>query len=196
MMWNITRNAAAGIVLSALLGACGSGHDGAAGSSGSHVSRKAVSPADQLSRSLVGGFTQIKPGNSPLPVQVKFALQSKPEVAQPLDVTIAIVPTASNLDRVFGKVEGEEGLEMAGSGQLEAAERPVENTPIERTIKVLPQKEGIFTLTATISVDMAGQISTQAYTFPVITGNGIPDLPSAPAAGAPASTAVKPGSAH
>ena len=48
-------------------------------------------------------------------MQVKFDLQRKPEVAQPLDVTIAIVPTASNLDRVFGKVEGEEGLEMVGS---------------------------------------------------------------------------------
>ena len=191
MMWNITRNAAAGLVLTAILGACGSGHD-ASGSGGSHVVKKALSPADQLSRSLVAGFTQIKPGNTPLPVQVKFALQSKPEVAQPLDITIAIVPTASNLDRVFGKVEGEEGLEMAGSGELEPAERPLENTPIERTIKVLPQKEGIYTLTATVSVDMSGQISTQSYSFPVITGNGMPDLPSAPAAAAPA----KPGAAH
>lgn len=194
MMWNITRNAAAALVLAALLGACGSGHDGTAGGSGSHVAKKALSPADQLSRALVAGFTQVKPGNTPLPVQVKFALQSKPEVAQPLDVTIAIVPTASNLDRVFGKVEGEEGLEMAGSGELEAAERPLENTPIERTIKVLPQKEGIYTLTATVSVDMAGQISTQSYTFPVITGNGMPDLPSAPAP-APAPTA-KTGAGH
>ena len=107
MMWNITRNTAAAVVLTALLGACGSGHDGSPSSSGSHVAKKALSPADELQRSLVAGFTQVKPGNTPLPVQVKFALQSKPEVAQPLDVTIAIVPTASNLDRVFGKVEGE-----------------------------------------------------------------------------------------
>ncbi len=192
MMWNITRNVAAGLVLTAILGACGSGHEGASGSGGSHVVKKALSPAEELSRSLVAGFTQVKPGNTPLPVQVKFALQSKPEVAQPLDVTIAIVPTASNLDRVFGKVEGEEGLEMAGSGELEPAERPLENTPIERTIKVLPQKEGIYTLTATVSVDMSGQISTQSYSFPVITGNAMPDLPSAPAAAAPA----KPGAAH
>jgi len=194
MMWTITRNAAAAMLLTAFLGACGSGHDGSPNSSGSHVAKKALSPADELQRSLVAGFTQVKPGNTPLPVQVKFALQSKPEVAQPLDVTIAIVPTASNLDRVFGKVEGEEGLEMAGSGELEAAERPVENTPIERTIKVLPQKEGIYTLTATVSVDMAGQISTQSYTFPVITGKGIPDLPSAPAAPAPAT--AKTGAGH
>ena len=41
---------------------------------------------------------------------------------------------------------------------------------------------------------MAGQISTQSYTFPVITGNGMPDLPSAPAP-APAPTA-KTGAGH
>ena len=192
-MWNITRNTLLALALAVLLAACGSGKEGASGSS-SHVAKKAMSPAEQLSRSLVSGVTQTKPGSAPLPVQVKFALQAKPEPAQPLDVTISIVPTASNLDRVFGKVEGEEGLEMAGSGELEAAERPAENTPIERTVKVLPQKEGIYTLTATVSVDMAGQISTQSYTFPVITGNGMPDLPSAPAAAAPAT--AKTGAAH
>jgi hypothetical protein len=184
-MWNITRNAVPALALAVLLGGCGSGKEGAPGAS-SHVARKAVSPAEQLSRSLVGGVTQTKPGSAPLPVEVKFALRAKPEPAQPLDVTISIVPTASNLDRVFGKVEGEEGLELVSSGELEGAERPVENTPIERTVKVLPKQDGIYTLTATISVDMGGSISSQTYVFPVIAGNGLPDLPANPKAAATA----------
>lgn len=176
-MWNITRNTPLALALAVLLAACGSGKEGASGSS-SHVAKKAMSPAEQLSRSLVSGVTQTKPGSAPLPVQVKFALQAKPEPAQPLDVTISIVPTASNLDRVFGKVEGEEGLELVSSGELEGAERPAENTPIERTVKVLPKQDGIYTLTATVSVDMGGSISSQTYVFPVIAGNGLPDLPA------------------
>jgi hypothetical protein len=176
-MWNITRNTLLALALAVLLAACGSGKEGASGSS-SHVAKKAMSPAEQLSRSLVSGVTQTKPGSAPLPVQVKFALQAKPEPAQPLDVTISIVPTASNLDRVFGKVEGEEGLELVSSGELEGAERPAENTPIERTVKVLPKQDGIYTLTATVSVDMGGSISSQTYVFPVIAGNGLPDLPA------------------
>jgi hypothetical protein len=176
-MWNITRNTPLALALAVLLAACGSGKEGASGSS-SHVAKKAMSPAEQLSRSLVSGVTQTKPGSAPLPVQVKFALQAKPEPAQPLDVTISIVPTASNLDRVFGKVEGEEGLELVSSGELEGAERPAENTPIERTVKVLPKQDGIYTLTTTVSVDMGGSISSQTYVFPVIAGNGLPDLPA------------------
>jgi hypothetical protein len=176
-MWNITRNTLLALALAVLLAACGSGKEGASGSS-SHVAKKAMSPAEQLSRSLVSGVTQTKPGSAPLPVQVKFALQAKPEPAQPLDVTISIVPTAGNLDRVFGKVEGEEGLELVSSGELEGAERPAENTPIERTVKVLPKQDGIYTLTATVSVDMGGSISSQTYVFPVIAGNGLPDLPA------------------
>jgi hypothetical protein len=176
-MWNITRNTPLALALAVLLAACGSGKEGASGSS-SHVAKKAMSPAEQLSRSLVSGVTQTKPGSAPLPVQVKFALQAKPEPAQPLDVTISIVPTASNLDRVFGKVEGEEGLELVSSAELEGAERPAENTPIERTVKVLPKQDGIYTLTATVSVDMGGSISSQTYVFPVIAGNGLPDLPA------------------
>jgi hypothetical protein len=179
-MWNITRNTVLSLALAALLCACGSGKEGAPGAGSSRVAKKAVSPAEQLSRSLVSGVTQTKPGSAPLPVQVKFALQAKPEPAQPLDVTISIIPTAGNLDRVFGKVEGEEGLELVSSGELEGADRPVENTPIERTVKVLPKQDGIYTLTATVSVDMAGSISSQTYVFPVIAGNGLPDLPANP----------------
>ena len=184
-MWNITRNTPLALALAVLLAACGSGKEGASGSS-SHVAKKAMSPAEQLSRSLVSGVTQTKPGSAPLPVQVKFALQAKPEPAQPLDVTISIVPTASNLDRVFGKVEGEEGLELVSSGELEGAERPAENTPIERTVKVLPKQDGIYTLTTTVSVDMGGSISSQTYVFPVIAGNGLPDLPASTKAAAAA----------
>jgi hypothetical protein len=186
-MWNTMRNAAAGILLTAVLCACGSGHDGAGSAGGSARKVKPVSAADQLSRSLVGGVTQTKPGSTPLPVQVKFALQGKPEVGQPLDVVVAIVPTASNLDRVFGKVEGEDGLELVGPSEIEAVERPVENATIQHALKVLPQKDGIYTLTATISVDIGGQISTQSYVFPVIAGAGFPDLPP-PAATAAART--------
>jgi hypothetical protein len=176
-MLNITRNSLPALALAILLAACGSGKEGATGS-GSHLAKKAVSPAEQLSRSLVSGVTQVKPGSAPLPVQVKFALAAKPEPAQPLDVTISITPTASNLDRVFGKVEGEEGLELVSSGELEGADRPPENTPIERSVKVLAKQDGIYTLTATVSVDMGGSVTSQTYVFPVIAGNGLPDLPA------------------
>ena len=187
-MWNITRNAAAGLVVATLLGACGSAEQGAQSHSSAKNSRKVLNPTQTLARSMVSAATQTKPGSAPLPVQVKFALRAKPDVAQPLDIDLQIVPTASNLDRIFGKVEGDEGLELVGSDELAEAEKPVENTPIDRSIKVLPKKNGIYLVTASVSVDIGGQISTQTYQIPVIAGSGIPDLPVKPAP--PAHTAA------
>jgi hypothetical protein len=189
-MWNIARNAAAAVLIAALLGGCGSSHDETAAGRAATRAKKPLNPKDALARRLVGAVTSTKPGSSPIPVQVKFALLARPDVAQPVDIDLAIVPTASNLDRIFGTIEGEEGLELVGSGELEPADKPVENTPIERTIKVLPKKNGIYLLTAAVSVDIGGQISTQTYSIPVIAGSGIPDLPTKPAtAGTPATTA-------
>ncbi len=189
-MWNIARNAGVALLIAALLGGCGSSHNETPASRAATRAKQALNPKDVLARSLVGAVTTTKPGSSPIPVQVKFALRGRPDVAQPVDIDLSILPTASNLDRIFGQVEGEEGLELVGSGELEPAEKPVENTPIERTIKVLPKHNGIYLLTATVSVDVGGQISTQTYTIPVIAGTGIPDLPSKPVtAAAPATTA-------
>jgi len=189
-MWKLATNAAAALLIAALLGGCGSSHEETPATRAATRAEKALNPQDALARSLVGAATSVKPGSSPIPVQVKFALLGRPDVAQPVDIDLAIVPTASNLDRISGKVEGEEGLELVGSGELEPAEKPVENTPIERTIKVLPKKNGIYLLTAVVSVDMGGQVSTQSYSIPVIAGTGIPDLPTKPVtAAAPATTA-------
>jgi hypothetical protein len=189
-MWKLATNATAALLIAALLGGCGSSHEETPAARAATRAKKALNPQDTLARSLVGAATSVKPGSSPIPVQVKFALLGRPDVAQPVDIDLAIVPTASNLDRISGKVEGEEGLELVGSGELEPADKPVENTPIERTIKVLPKKNGIYLLTAVVSVDMGGQISTQSYSIPVIAGTGIPDLPTKPiTAAAPATTA-------
>ena len=189
-MWKLATNATAALLIAALLGGCGSSHEETPATRAATRAKKALNPQDVLARSLVGAATSVKPGSSPIPVQVKFALLGRPDVAQPVDIDLAILPTASNLDRIFGKVEGEEGLELVGSGELEPAEKPVENTPIKRTIKVLPKKNGIYLLTAVVSVDMGGQVSTQSYSIPVIAGTGIPDLPTKPVtAAAPATTA-------
>jgi hypothetical protein len=187
-MWKLATNATAALLIAALLGGCGSSHEDTPATRAATRAKKALNPQDVLARSLVGAATSVKPGSSPIPVLVKFALLGRPDVAQPVDIDLAIVPTASNLDRISGKVEGEEGLELVGSGELEPADKPVENTPIERTIKVLPKKNGIYLLTAVVSVDMGGQISTQSYSIPVIAGTGIPDLPTKPVTATAAAT--------
>jgi len=140
-------------------------------------------------------------GGDPVPVQVKFQLRSRPDVAQPLDVDIAIVPVSGSVDRVVGTVEGEDGLDVVDGAQIPAADRPPEGVSIPHIIRVLPKRDGIFTLSAVLTVDSAGQSSRATYSIPIIAGAGMPDLPAKPAASAaPAATAgttAKPsGSTH
>jgi hypothetical protein len=82
------------------------------------------------------------------------------------------------MDRVSGKVQADEGLELVDGAQIPATERPVQGVPIEHLIKVLPKRDGIFTFSATLTVESGGQSSTETFSMPLIAGAGLTDLPA------------------
>jgi hypothetical protein len=124
-------------------------------------------------------------------VQVKFQLKDRPAIAQPLDVDVVIVPVYGNLERISGKFAGDDGLEMVGGQDLAPVEKPVEGTPIHHTVQVLPKRPGVFTLTATVTVDSEGQSSGQSFSTPVIAEDGPPAPASPGTAPAPGSAAAQ-----
>jgi hypothetical protein len=166
----------AALGLAVVLAGCGSGS--APGQAARQVHAKAARP-DGLSPGMVGGV--MPPGAGPYPVQVKFELQGRPDVAQPLDVDVVLVPVYGTVDRIIGKMAADEGLDIVSGQDIAAVDKPVEGTPIHHSVKVLPKRDGIFTLTAVLAVDAAGQTTTQTFSIPVIAGAGLPDAP----AGAP-----------
>lgn len=159
------------------------------------ITRKAVNPADDTSH-MVSAVAASKP--STLPVQLKFDLHDRPDIGQPLEVDLAIVPMSASVDRVAGKVEGEDGLELLDGGQIAPTEHPTEGVPIRHSLKVLPKREGMFTLHAVLTVDAGGQASTGSYSVPVIAAATAPAAPDNPqgspkptgAVGSPASAQV------
>ncbi|MBV8143566.1 MAG: hypothetical protein JO184_01070 [Gammaproteobacteria bacterium] len=182
------------LAAAALLSGCGSHSPEAgpaAGAASKAVARKAVNPADELSPYMVSAVAANKP--STVPVQLKFELRDRPGVGQPLVVDLAIVPMSASVDRVSGKVEGEDGLELTDGGVIAATERPPEGVPIRHSVKVVPGREGIFTVRASVSVDAAGSSSTETYSIPVIAtpaADGPRGAPAAPAAAASTSAAA------
>ena len=125
---------------------------------------------------------------SALPIQVKFELRDRPRVGQPVNLDLAIVPMSAAVDRVSGKVEGEEGVDVVDGAEIAATDRPVEGAPIRQAVKVLPKHEGILTVHALVTVDSAGQTSSETYAIPLIAGDGSTDLPGK--AAGPATTAA------
>ncbi len=186
------RDLALILAAAALCGGCGS-HSPGGGPAGQattqKVAGKPVNPIDQLSRNMVSAVPSSKP--STLPVQVKFELRERPDVGQPLEVDLAIVPMSASVDRVSGKVEGDDGLELIEGGEIAAADRPAEGVPIRHSIKVLPKREGLFTVHALLTVDASGQPATDTYSMPLIASPAPPDD-----AGKPAGTSTAAVTAH
>ncbi|HZC87687.1 MAG TPA: hypothetical protein VE266_11880 [Steroidobacteraceae bacterium] len=195
MTWIFGRNLALSVAAAALLVGCGWGSSGDAAKSAAAkpVTAKAVTAADQLSRNMVSAVAASKP--STLPIQVKFELRDRPQVGQPVELDLAIVPMSASVDRVSGKVEGEEGLEVVEGAQIAPTDRPAEGTPIRQPVKVLPRQDGIFTVHVVVTIDAGGQTSSEAYAIPLIASSGTPDLPGKPAgpATAAAVAAAAPG---
>ena len=177
------RCSAAALGAVAILGACSSGETPGAAASAARPSQAAQRkslPSSVLSPDMVSAVSS---GGTGAPaVQVKFELRQRPGVAQPVDIDLAIVPVSGALDRVSGKVEVGDGLELVAGGEIPPTERPVEGVPILHSIKILPKKDGIFTVSAVLGVDAAGESSSQTFSIPVIVGAGLPEQPAKPAA--------------
>jgi hypothetical protein len=166
-----------------LLG-CGSGETpGVAGGAAKPAAApRKVQPGDVVSPNMVSAVGGARTG--PAAVQLKFELRERPDVAQPLDIDVVILPVSANLDRLYGKVETGDGLELAEGAQIAPTERPVEGIPIRHSIKVRPQKDGIFTVNAVVSTDAAGQSWSQTFSIPVIVGAPLPEGPAKPSGSA------------
>src|SRR5207302_1124626 len=120
------RCSAAALGAVAILGACSSGETPGAAASAARPSQAAQRkslPSNVLSPDMVSA---VSAGGTGAPaVQVKFELRQRPGVAQPVDIDLAIVPASGALDRVSGKVEVGDGLELGAGGQLPPLHRPL-----------------------------------------------------------------------
>jgi hypothetical protein len=108
----------------------------------------------------------------PASVQLKFELRERPDVAQPLDIDLVILPGSATVDRLYGRVEVADGLQLTEGAQIAPSDRPGDGIPVRHSIKVLPTRDGIFTVNAVVSVDSAGQSWSQTFSIPVIVGAG------------------------
>lgn len=168
--------------LAVVAAGCGSGSQSSAPAKAvkAPAAKRPVSPIDQLSPNLVPAVATGKAGAALL--ELKFELAAPPAVGTPVDVDMVIVPTGDTLDRLSGTIQGDDGLEVVSGGTLDPVDRPPAGTPIHHPLKVVARRDGIYTLSANLSVDSGGQTMTPVFSMPVIGGNGLGDAGSAPAA--------------
>jgi hypothetical protein len=174
-----------------MLSGCGSGETPGIAASAPKPAAAALKPqpGEVVSPNMVSAMSGARAG--PASVQVKFELRERPDVGQPLDIDLVILPGSAAVDRLYGRVEVADGLQLTEGAQIAPSDRPAEGIPIRHSIKVLPTRDGIFTVDAVVGVDSAGQSSSQTFSIPVIVGAGS----AVPVKSSSAAAATKPAAA-
>jgi hypothetical protein len=166
------------VVAALLLGlhGCGSSKDSnaATGKTSANVGKKHVTDPGKLApEDMVAAVSAGKGGP---PVGLKFELRSPPQAGQALDMDLVILPDAQSIERIIAKFQGSDGLDLVEGGDLAAVDKPAQGSVIRHVVRVLPKQDGIYTVTAAVSVDLPSDSITRTFTIPVIVGEGLPEL--------------------
>jgi hypothetical protein len=119
--------------------------------------------AGELTAGMVEAASQ---GKSQLPVDLKFDLQQRPAVGQPLDVNIAVVPQID---------AGAAEIQVAGDGfTITPGTNPIDLPNVaagevyRQTVKVTPTVAGVLLLGLTVSLKHDEMTESRSFSIPVI----------------------------
>jgi hypothetical protein len=165
--------AVAGVLLS--LCACGSssGNADAAHSKQTSTAKRVTDPSTRPPEDMVAAVSVGKGGP---PVGLKFELRSTPQPGQAVDLDLVVLPDAASIDRIDGRFDGSENLALVEGGDLGTVEKPAQGSVIRHVVRLLPKQDGIFTVTAAVTVTLANDSITRTFTIPVVVGEGLPEL--------------------
>lgn len=168
--------AVAVVALALSLDGCGSSSssgDAAHSSAKKAASHRSADPASLAPEDMVAAVSAGKGGP---PVGLRFEVRRGPEAGQPVDVDLAILPTAAAIEHIDGKVQGGENVSVVEGAEIPAVEKPAQGTVIRHVVRVLPKQDGISIITVAINVDVGNDSITRTFTIPVIVGDGLPEL--------------------
>lgn len=160
------------------LSACGGSSKQSADASHSTAKKTAShhGAADTSERPTQDMVSAVSAGKGGPPVELKFELRDAPKAGEALEVDVAVLPDAPAINRLSGQFTGGDGIELVDGGDLTAVDKPAQGTAIRHLVHVLPKKDGIFTLNAAVTVDLADDSVTRTFTIPVIVGEGLAEV--------------------
>jgi hypothetical protein len=78
-------------------------------------------------------------------------------------------------DSVSALFQAPEGIEIVDGSQLARVEKLADGTPVRHVVKILAKRDGIFTVSAVVSVSLPNQDLMRTFSIPVIAGEGLPE---------------------
>lgn len=142
------------------------------------VTAKSQQKIDPSAHPLNDMVAAVSAGKAGPPVEVKFELRDRPHAGEPVDIDIAVQLDAPTISRVYAKFQGGEGVTVVEGEELTQIDRPTAGSVIRHVVRIVPKEDGIFALSATVSIDLADDSLTRTFSIPVIVGEGLPGPPA------------------
>ncbi len=134
---------------------------------------KTAKPGELNLGDMVAAVSSAKAGP---PVEMKFSLAARPEVGQVIDLEVAVIPRGNPVpDSMSALFQAAEGIEIVDGSQLARVEKLADGTPIRHVLKILAKRDGIFAVSAIVSVTLPNQDLMRTFSIPVIAGEGLPE---------------------
>ena len=163
------------IAASLSLGGCGFGDSEGASASSSKSARPSQPRTGQ--GDMVAAVSASREAGI---VDLKFTLLKRPTVGEPFEIEFAITP-AADLELLFARFQASDGLQIISGGETERMEHPPRGEPVGHRVTVMPKADGIFAITAVVLADSDTESVARSFSIPVIAGQGLEALPTAPA---------------
>lgn len=179
----------AAMVLGLSLLACGSSAEKARAERARHLAQQrsnalAASAAAGGDSDMVNAAT---PGGPGPPISLKFSLDGRPVVGEPLVIHVAMMPdTPDAIRHLYGSFTPGDGLTLQSQHSFELRDL-ADGALLRQEITVVPQQAGILSLTATLIVDFDTGSVSRTFGIPLIATN---PAATSPDAGTPAPSPV------
>jgi hypothetical protein len=136
---------------------------------GKKVKPVALDPAQEaenLTRGMVNAVSQEKVG---APVQMKFDLQSRPEIGQPLQIALAFLPQAAG-NALRASFPATPNLTIQPAS-LPAEYQKVQADGVYRyELTVVPGENGMLIVSAIVNLDLPDGAQARTFSIPILVG--------------------------
>ncbi len=157
------------IVPALLLYGCGSSHSPAGNQAASTMAhsgtRAGATPNDSIDADMVAA---VSAGGSGPPIGVKFRLETRPVVGAPAQLVLALLPTPGlEISHIHASLQPQEGLQLQSARTFDIDD-PQDGATLAQDVTVVPQHEGVLSLTAVVVVDYNATSVARTYVIPLI----------------------------
>lgn len=130
---------------------------------------QAAAPSRPVSDPLVRMANAVSETKTGAAVDLKYEILTKPAVGTPIEIEIALVPTA-DADTLIAAVGGMPGLTLS-SEAIPPAAAVKSGEPVRHKLTAVADGPGIYYVSVTVTTDVAGATQARTFSIPLLIGD-------------------------